>query len=140
MLERYELLIKLWADDASNNDGVFFKYAKRDSDGESISLLFTEAVIKRALQKLVLCVSSNNIEAGKYKAIDDLREVIEPLRSKVLDEDYIYSEVDEEDLSVIEILDENEFSNWVIYVLKHSLLPMSQSLEKWNKKQVEELV
>lgn len=132
MLSRYELIIKVFADIASK-DGITFTYDGRSVDGESISLLFSEAIIKRALKKLVLCVSKNTLEIDKYKALNDVKNVTEPLHSKILDDEYIYSEISEEDLSVIKALDEKTLFNWIIYVMKNELFPMAFKLEGWNE-------
>lgn len=134
MLDKYELLIKLWVDDASSN-GASFKYGGRSADGATVSMLFNEAIIKRTLRKLVLCVSNNELQLGKYKALDGVKAAIEPLYPNILDVDYVYSEVSDKDLSVIAMLDEQVFASWLIYVMKNELLPMASELDGWNENQ-----
>lgn len=132
MLDRYELMIKVFVDIVSK-DGIGFTYDGRSVDGESISLLFSEAIIKRALKKLVLCVSKSTSEIEKYKALNDIKNITEPLHSNILDDGYIYSELSEVDLSVIQALDEKILFNWIVYVMRYELFPMASHLEDWNE-------
>lgn len=139
MLNRYELMIKVFADIAAK-EGIGFTYDGRSADGESISLLFSETIIKRALKKLVLCVSKSTSEIEKYKALNDVKNITEPLHSKILNDTYVYSEIDEEDLSVITALDEKTLFTWIIYVMRYELFPMASHLEDWNEMPENEVV
>lgn len=130
MSDKYEPLIKAWADRVVSNDNARFVFSGAPIDSNSFSVLFYEQITKRALKKLSICVANTDLAEDKYADLNSMIETVEPIYKNLFDDRYIHASMDDEDSDIADELPEKTFAGWIIYILENDVLPFATTLEK----------
>lgn len=132
MTDIYKMLIDEWS--KQNNAESNFSFEGSPVGEKTLSTLFYEQILKRALARLSSCAAQNSVGASsedqdlqRYAA---LAESIKPTYSNAVSSGFEHKEIEELEMQVIEKIPPNVFSSWVMLVLEKDVLPNAPNLER----------